>query len=745
MARQDILTSKTASRTTLPLVTADDVKSERIYFKSDRENIVRRMDHGAKLEAMHVIRQRYESAMQQTHKMRDLMANWDLQYKSVFANADGEDEDRIFLPKTRESINTVRAFILGIVSRMNPIVTMQPQLQEAATIWATQDEWRRAKVAEALVQFYFSDVWKIIDDVFPRWLTHFLKYSMAIFKVSYYETDYDPDLLLDVIDRAFLYIDPNVNRLDQSRWIIEEYYIPKTEVKERIDRGDWYVSEDEKPHVAGTTASNIHDVNLQRYFGENFEKTTTIQEDEMVQCFDYWQYPRDGLGDFYATVIGGIDGVLVRYGRNPFPFKGCNYVASSFNPDDRPDGQGMCELQEPFQTVLNTFLNFRLDDVRKNIQRASFVPAQMVDTQTQQDLADGNSIVRINPNFLEQIINNGGDINKFIGELPSGTSTIELFKDLEWILGQSRESSNTPEVFQGFNVKSGTPLGIVQEQLNRTVGSFQPVVRQVMRAFERIADIMIHYFKSPEFFPTSRIVTITGQNRYEDAIAGWHEIPGTNSRVREVSPDEMANVNVTFNAVNTADAFAARTLQAATIERILQSIGQSPEIAKEVSDNISFPRLVEQMLMVGGHDINGLMLTPEEKQIRKEQQQQEQQQQMQMQQQMLEAQQVMAQKMEEFKSQLKLMEEAAKSELKEKTQTAIDSNRINTQSEAALEQMVVKIIEQKMADMQINEQEADIELDRMKEEGRIEAANSKITNVSTAGGGNIQGGDKPKK
>ncbi|MBT4292498.1 hypothetical protein HOD41_07380, partial [bacterium] len=462
MARQDILQLNTARKTTLPLVTKGDIETGTIYFRSDRENIVRRMDDGARLEAMHVIRQRYDSARGQTEKMRDLMADWDLQYKSVFANDGDEVEDeRIFLPKTRESVNTVRAFLISIVSKMNPIVTMQPMLQEVGTVWAAQEEWKRAKLAEAMVQFYFSDVWKVIDDVLPRWLTHFLKYSMAIFKVSYYETDYDPDLLLDVIDRAFLYIDPNVNRIEQSRWIIEEYYIPKTEVMERVDRGDWFIKEDRRSFVEGATAHNMMDVNLQRYFGENFDQGTTVQEDEMVQCFDYWQYPRDGLGDFYATIIGGIDGELVRYGRNPFPFKGNNYVATSFNPDDRPDGQGMCELQAPFQDVINTLINFRFDDIRKNIQRAFFVPEQMIDSTTQQDFEDGNTFVRMKKEFLETIIAQGGDANKFIGQWPGGTSTGELFKDLDWMLGQSRESSNTPEVFQGFNVPAGTPLGIV--------------------------------------------------------------------------------------------------------------------------------------------------------------------------------------------------------------------------------------------------------------------------------------------
>ena len=737
MAKPTLYDKQNRSKAELPLITDVDIKSGKIHYQHDRENIVKRMDDSAKLEQMHIIRQRYQSAKDQTEKMRDLMAIWDLQYKSVFQDAEGDD-DRIFLPKTREAINVVKAFIISIISKMNPIVTMEPTLQDAGTMWAAQAEWRRAKVAEALVQFYFSDVWKVVDDILPRWVLHFLKYSMAIFKITYYETDYNPDLLLDVIDRAFLYIDPNVNKTEDSRWIIEEYFIPRTEAQERFDRGDWYAEEKDYPFLESTSARGSSDINLQRFFGENFEGNTDVREDELIQCFDYWQYPREGLGDFFATVAGGIDGILVRSGPNPFPYKGCNYVTSSFNPDDRPDGQGMCELQSPFQDVLNTFLNYRLDDVRKNIQGAAFVPTQMVDSTTQADLHDGNSLVRIAPAFFEFLQTQGLKVQDFIGQLPSGTSTGELFKDLEWILGQSKESSGTPEIFQGMNVPAGTPLGVVQEQLNRTVGSFQPVIRQVMRVFERLADIMIQYLRDPEFYPAARVISIVGKNKYADVVAGWEQIPGTNTQVREVSPDEMNNVDVKLNAVNSADAHASKTMQAATIERILQSIGQSPEIAKEVSDSISFPRLVEQMLMTGGHDIDGLMLTDEEKQKREEQKQQAAKAAQDQQMQMMEAQNQMQAKMEQMLASVRIMEDASKQEMRQRTQTAIDESKIYADNEAKMEQTIVRIIEETAAKKKLADQAAEIENERMKIEGEIEASNMKIQNVSKAGGGNVQ-------
>ena len=84
------------------------------------------------------------------------------------------------------------------------------------------------------------------------------------------------------------------------------------------------------------------------------------------------------------------------------------------------------------------------------------------------------------------------------------------------------------------------------------------------------------------------------------------------------------------------------------------------------------------------------------------------------------------------------MEKSAESELKEKTQTSIDQNRISEQNNAQIEQIVLKIMEQQRSDMVVNKQAAELEKERMETEGKIEAANAKITNVSKAGGGNIQ-------
>ena len=46
-----------------------------------------------------------------------------------------------------------------------------------------------------------------------------------------------------------------------------------------------------------------------------------------------------------------------------------------------------------------------------------------------------------------------------------------------------------------------------------------------------------------------------------------------------------------------------------------------------------------------------------------------------------------------------------------------------------------------MADLLKGQQELKNEIERMKEEGKIEAANSKIENVSPSGGGNINPND----
>src|SRR3990167_5267318 len=210
------------------------------FIEDDRLNLVSTMSYEAMRESIDIISNRYNSARQTTEAVAEKMANWEKQYNGEWQDQDdsGESKDnRIFLTKSREQVQIVSAYIQLLVSQLNPIVTMLPA--SFSSINASTDELRKAKVSEALLDFYFNDVWKIREDIFPKWLKNFLKFTMAVWKVTYREDAILPDLKIEVVDRALLYIDPMAHDIKDARWVIEKYWLPKTEVLERIEEGSW--------------------------------------------------------------------------------------------------------------------------------------------------------------------------------------------------------------------------------------------------------------------------------------------------------------------------------------------------------------------------------------------------------------------------------------------------------------------------------------------------------------------------
>src|SRR4030042_3479089 len=235
------ITQKYANNTSHMLVTESDIANQNTtIYQHDRENIVTRMDHGARLEAQGIIRERIDTAADQTNEMKSLMHKLDMQDDGLFQDDRGDDEERFFLPKSREDLDIIYAFLLDTVTQLNPLVSIWPKL---ANLYTPDIEWKKCKMAEALIQFYFNDVWRIRDNQFPIWLRHFLLYPSAYYKISYMETDYEPDLKLDVVNRDLLYIDPFAKRAEDSQWIGERWFATKHEVMERINRGDWHIPE----------------------------------------------------------------------------------------------------------------------------------------------------------------------------------------------------------------------------------------------------------------------------------------------------------------------------------------------------------------------------------------------------------------------------------------------------------------------------------------------------------------------
>jgi len=682
------------------------------------------MTDDAKSEARSIIWQRWESARDNTDEIAAKMDKWEKQYEGEFQEAQEEDE-RVFLPKTKEQIQAVHAHLVGIVSQLHPMVTMMPMV---STLSASNDEYKRAKVAEALVNFHMEDLWNFKEDILPKFIKTFLKFTLGVVKISYIEDNFLPDLKIEVKDRALLFIDPYAHDIRDAKWVVEKYYISRSEALERIHEGHWYLPEDrtnklEQGFLVNETAVN-HDV-LKRLYGDNLgDKTTSVPEDDLVEIWDYWQAPTKGLDDVYAVVLGGEDGELVRYGRNPYPYKGIPYRAKSFDSHEHQlDGTGMVEQFRPFQEILNNFLNLRLTDVRKNIIRPVAFTGRFIDAQTQQDFKDGQKMVRLSDEVMEASKDPAFDLRKHMVELPIGTSTLELLShDWPIISGQAKEASHVSDVFRGQAPPHQATLGQVQEQINQNQGVFKPVIMQVMRLIEEVAEVCMEYFKDPEFYPTERLIQIVGKNRYSDVIDNWHQV-GPDLQVRSVTPDDM-DVDVIVNAVNGAEAIASRTLMLQAFEGIFQAIGQIPDLYAELKEDLSFNRVTELMLNNTGQDVDYLRMTPEEKQQRAQAQQQAQQeaqqQELQMQQQQMQIQVQLQQQLEQIKAQAEIQAEQGKQQAKAQAQMQVEATksqwnsveneeRITLEREKEMDLIVAKVMEQLQADIIRMQTEAKLE------------------------------------
>jgi len=719
------------------LVTEADIANQNPnVYQHDRENIVSRMDHGARLEAQGIIRDRIDTAADQTNEMKSLMDKLDRQDDGLFQDDKGDEEERLFLPKSREDLDIVYAFLLDTVTQLRPLVSVWPKL---ANLNQPEIDWKKCKVAEALIQFYFDDVWRFVDNQFPIWLRHFLLYPSAYYKISYMETDYDPDLKLDVVDRALLYLDPMAKRVEDSQWIGERYFITKHEVMERVNRGDWTIpAEDLSTFEQHMTIGNTTDDELSRYFGTKNRTPETVESDQLVEIVDYWQFPRKGLGDVYAVMVGGEEGTLVRYGRNFNPYKHNQYIGSSYRQKDRPDGLGLTQQLRPFQKIINHFINTRYDDVKANVQRRVAVDRQLVDDDTIQEINRGESWVSLNTEVADAYMAAGKKISDGFFTLPIQTSTGELLThDLPFILSQRQDTSHISDVFRGAPPAPGTPLGIVQEQLIRSAGAFKPVIRQIVLPVEKIAEIMLEYFKADEFYSSDRVVTIIGKNRYQQVMPEAWKTIGDGVSAIQVTADMMPR-DVRFNAVTGADAFAAKTMLNSMIANLFQGLGQvGPEIQGIIARKFNFASMFSHMLNISGLDVESLEYTDAEikaNDARVEQARQQQKQDL------LEQQQIamkIQQSMEQFKHMLDTERDRLKQQYRTEAETVIDKVKIDAQNEAAIEQIVKKIMTDMMAKKTLADQKHAQTIEQMVVEGAIEEQKG-VTNVSPSGGRNVQ-------
>ena len=573
-------------------------------------NLVPRMENAELLAVTKIILDRYGAAEPTTRDVAEKMLQWERQYHGKWEDGSHDDEEHIYLGKTREMVQVVHAFFIQLIAQLPELVSMQPMVR---SLQGADEEWRRASVANALTNFYFDDVWRFRTDVLPGFLKTFLKFTMGCVKICYQESDTGPDLRFDIVDRAFLYIDPTAHDLRDADWLIEKTYLSVREVEFMYDRGYWAEPDKRKPRGLSSGPSGVDNGTLRRFFGDQWASTPGVTEDTMVEVWHYWQPRREYQEDCHAVMV---DGTLVRYGEIPGPYKGIPIRGKSYDPHEwKADGTGMVEMYQAIQEIINTLLNMRLDDVRENMWNPLVTLGQFVDQTTLNDIEDRTKFMRLAPTAEEFIKNNPGksvgDLFQSLGIKPS---TAEIFNDMGFLLGQGKEISHISDSFRGQSASKVQTASEVQEMLSQNQSIFRGPFMQVMRLLEEIAEIALAYFKDQDFFGPERIIQVVGPNKYAKVIGEWHSIGG-NAQVRSVSPDEM-DVDVTIRATNGADALLSRTFRGAFIAQAFQSIGQVEGLYPEVQDHINVPKLITELFRSGIGDVEGFEYTEEERQQR---------------------------------------------------------------------------------------------------------------------------------
>lgn len=575
-------------------------------------NEVSRMEASAVADATNIIIRRFQEAQPTTDKYTDWMTKWEKQYNGEWLDRENEDADHIYLTKTREQVHVIGAFIDQIVTQLPSLVTFRPLAQ---SLTAIDEEWRRAKVAEALVNFYLDEVWKVRTDLFPKWSKTFLKFSQGIWEVSYKQSAFGPDLHLDVTDRAMLYIDPFAHDLRHARWVIKKEWVQRAEIIENFEDGTWEAPKWLNWYVRGVGLTQPNQQFFDRFFGTNIQWSTPVREDDLVEVWHYYQAPIKGLSHRYAVMVGGIGGAMVWYGPNPFPYKGIPFRGKSYDPHEyKVDGNGLAELYRPVAEVINTLFNLRLDDIRQNIHNPIFTDGRFVNDTTVSDMEERQKLVRLDPDAIAaaRATNPGFRLNDEFVPSNIRTSTGELFNDLAFIGGQGKEIISAGDTFRGQMATKETTLGEIQQTLTQNLGVFRPIIKQVMRGFEELAEIVLEYMKDPDFFGEERIVQIIGKNRYQDVIKDWYHPAGQqNVAARRVTPDEM-DVDVTINAVDGGQAMLTRSMRVSSLQQIFGAMGQVQGMFQEVQDRFDWGALLSDILWSGSEDMGSIERTPEE-------------------------------------------------------------------------------------------------------------------------------------
>lgn len=660
-------------------------------------NLASKMDDRQTDEVLKIIQDRYFSAQPTTDAVAEKMSDWEKQYHGVWRDPSEVADEHVFLNKTRQRVLIVHAFLMSLVTQLPKLVEFRPKVQ---TLAAMKEEWQRAKIAEAMTNYYMDDVWKFRTDVLPAYVKTFLKFTTGIMHVCYDDDPHRPDLQFKVVDRAFVYFDPNGHDRRTSRWIIYKDFVSKSELDELFQLGVYKkpqgFSLDGNGLISGSTSNDT----LRRFYGANFDAALPIQQDELVERWHFFQAPGRGMEDRYACTIGGEgNSFLAAYGPNPWPYKGLPFTWKSYDPHEwQSDGSGMVEMETGIQEILNTAVNARIDDWRRNLWAPTGMPEQFVNATTMQDWKERQSIIRFAQEAVDPLIEQGKPLQNYIVPFNMrAENSLQLFQDMSFFLSQGDEIAHTSQPFQGQAPTKVTTASEIQEILSRNQGVFRMPFMQIMRAVEEVAEISLQYFKDPAFFGPERILLATGP-KHDAAIKSWGFVDGAN-RAASITPDQM-DVDVTIIATSGADALLARSFKAMVGSQLLASIGQVEGLYPEIRDELNWREIILDQLRAGTSDVSMYELTDEEKQQRikqrEQQQQQAMQQQQQQQQQVLEQQVMLQAKLEQAKAGAKAQGEIAVDQAQAKTDFAIEHAKV----QAAMQTEMAKLSMQAKAEIQ---------------------------------------------
>ncbi len=655
-------------------------------------NLVRKMDSQGVLELEEMIQRRQDSAEELTNLVSKEIERSERQFKGLFAKTskfheqhewdDPEEDDvRIFMRKTMEQIQIVYSHLDGLTGQLNPLLTMKPSV---SGLYPPEEEFKRAKVKELLVNFYL-DKNRFKKDILSRWRWNFLKHPSAYLRVLYRSDPVEPDIEIELVDRGMLYIDPYIMTGDikDAAWVIERGVVTRDEAHQNIEDGHWHV-----PEGVGDVSNLFappQDETVRRLIGGNVGATDHRgpERDDLIEVLHYWQAERRGNPHAYGVLLGGKNGKLVRWGPNPFPYTGIPYRGKSYIRDPyKPDGTSLSMQYRSIQETFNTLFNLRIEDVLENVKQRWHVIASLFNDQTKGDHENNQKYVRLADDFAQQILTEGRKLSDFMIAPAGGDSTQHLLSDLQYLGGEGQQQTSTKDVFRGGNPQSGATLGQFQEQLMRSLGVFRPIFSQEMTLIEEVGQILDVYFSDEDFFGPERIVSIIGPNRYKDVIGGFTDGGLTGLGARKITPDEM-DVDVTVEVLNQAEHMASRTLRLAQQDVFFESLRHHPELAKQAGEEINFPALFRKRLEDMGEDIEAITYTPEEKQKRAQEQKAEQEQAM-----MQEGQ--FAAILSQSEEQAKMIREIRVVQEKAKAESQRDSAKITTEHQADIAEILAK-------------------------------------------------------